>query len=229
MFSKVFLCLAAFSLTFSQVNKTDYFLRNCFLFSCLTLTESDKHLKMYLIAPLAFWGMFVQITVSMCTIQNHCTQTCAVRAGQWKMVPSHLAGVHAVRWGAPHPGPPRLPHLTAPTSVLAPPSQVRLIFASDRCPLTGKSRWEVRHLKMNVYKSKKKKSVTGYGSLHEVPYTCILSDCQQKATPVFAKRSQNVWRNGKTVWFLIFDIIRHYFRGKFYVSLCSFLASLNTI
>lgn len=159
MFSKVFLCLAAFSLTFSQVNKTDYFLRNCFLFSCLTLTESDKHLKMYLIAPLAFWGMFVQITVSMCTIQNHCTQTCAVRAGQWKMVPSHLAGVHAVRWGAPHPGPPRLPHLTAPTSVLAPPSQVRLIFASDRCPLTGKSRWEVRHLKMNVYKSKKKKKV----------------------------------------------------------------------
>lgn len=156
MFSKVFLCLAAFWLTFSQVNKTDYFLRNCFLLSCLTLTESDKHLKMYLIAPLAFWGMFVQITVSMCTIQNHCTQTCAVRAGQWKMVPSHLAGVHAVRWGAPHPGPPRLPHLTAPISVLAPPSQVRLIFASDRCPLTGKSRWEVRHLKMNVYKSLKK-------------------------------------------------------------------------
>lgn len=165
MFSKVFLCLAAFSLTFSQVNKTDYFLRNCFLFSCLTLTESDKHLKMYLIAPLAFWGMFVQITVSMCTIQNHCTQTCAVRAGQWKMVPSHLAGVHAVRWGAPHPGPPRLPHLTAPTSVLAPPSQVRLIFASDRCPLTGKSRWEVRHLKMNVYKSKKKKKCYGIWKL----------------------------------------------------------------
>lgn len=48
MFSKVFLCLAAFSLTFSQVNKTDYFLRNCFLLSCLTLTESDKHLKMCL-------------------------------------------------------------------------------------------------------------------------------------------------------------------------------------
>lgn len=26
----------------------------------------------------------------------------------------------------------------------------------------------------------------------EEPYTCILSDCQQKATPVFAKRSQNL-------------------------------------
>lgn len=221
MFSKVFLCLAAFSLTFSQVNKTDYFLRNCFLFSCLTLTESDKHLK-------TFWGMFVQITVSMCTIQNHCTQTSAVRAGQWKMVPSHLAGVRAVRWGAPHPGPPRLPHLTAPTSVLAPPSQVRLIFASDRCPLTGKSRWEVRHLKMNVYKSKKKKMLRDMEAYMKCLIPAFFLTASRRQL-LFAKRSQNLWRNGKTVWFLIFDIIRHYFRGKFYVSLCSFLASLNTI
>lgn len=66
-----------------------------------------------------------------------------VCAGQWKMAPSHSAGVHAVRLRAPPLGQARLQHLASPTSVQALPSQAILIFVLDPCPKTGRSHQEV--------------------------------------------------------------------------------------
>lgn len=66
-------------------------------------------------------------------------------AGPWKMVLFRSAAVHVVRRGAPRPGRAPRPPLTVATSVRAPPSQVTLIFASDPCPVTGRSSREVRH------------------------------------------------------------------------------------
>lgn len=72
MFSKVFLCLAAFSLTFSQVNITDHFLRNSWV------RQAFKNVPN---APLAFWGMLnytrKKVCLNLCQYVYHSKSLCS--------------------------------------------------------------------------------------------------------------------------------------------------------
>lgn len=109
------------------------------------------HVNLHSFLPYVILGRLAFLTLSsllllyvysICVFIHILLHACA---GQWKMVLFRSAGAHAVRLGALPPGQAPRPHLTAATSVRAPPSQVTLTFASDLCPVTGRSSQEVRH------------------------------------------------------------------------------------
>lgn len=111
------------------------------------ITSLNLHVKLLLLVNLgrlAFFVFIIVISTVYLFVHACLVSTCA---DQWRMVLFRSAVVHVVRWEAPLPGRAPRPHLTVPTSVRAPPSQVTLIFASDLCPVTGRSSQEVRYLK----------------------------------------------------------------------------------